>query len=60
MNTNKIYVLSFTGEELAIEFDPNDTVEELKAKIEAAEGTPVTDQYPVYDGELLQDGHTIW
>ena len=58
-NANQIFVVTVKGEQLAIDFDPNDTVEVLKAKVEAAEGTPATEQYPLLSGKLLENGHTL-
>ena len=58
-NANQIFVVTVKGEQLAIDFDPNDTVEVLKAKVEAAEGTPATEQYPVFSGKLLENGRTL-
>ena len=60
MTTNEnIFVVTPQGEQLAIEFDAADTIENLKAKIEAAQGTPAVDQRLAYGGNLLEDGHTL-
>ena len=60
MTTNEnIFVVTPQGEQLAIEFDAADTIENLKAKIEAAQGTPAVDQRLAYGGKLLEDGHAL-
>ena len=58
-STENIYVVTPQGEQLAIEFDAADTIENLKAKIEAAQGTPAVDQRLAYGGKLLEDGHAL-
>ena len=60
MTTNEnIFVVTPQGEQLAIEFDAADTIENLKAKIEAAQGTPAADQFLAYGGHLLEDGRAL-
>ena len=58
-NAIQIFVVSLKGEQLAIDFDANDTVEVLKAKIQTVEGTPVAEQNIVFAGKLLEDGHAL-
>ena len=41
--TENIYVTTPKGDQLAIAFNPADTLEDLKAKIEGADGTPVAE-----------------
>ena len=60
MTTNEnIFVVTPQGEQLAIEFDAADTIENFKAKIEAAQGTPAADQFLAYGGQLLEDGRAL-
>merc|ERR1712018_383456 len=58
-NAIQIFVVSLKGEQLAIDFDANDTVEVLKAKIQTVEGTPVAEQNIFFAGKLLEDGHAL-
>ena len=60
MNTSdNIFVVTPKGVQLTIAFDPADTLEQLKAKIEAADGTPAKDQRVAFGGKLLEDGHAL-
>merc|ERR1719367_317787 len=62
MNSNNVGVINVVtakGEQVTIDFDANDTVEALKAKIQAATGIPMVEQYPVFEGQLLQDGRDV-
>ena|ERR1719367_502320 len=62
MNSNNagvINVVTVKGEQVTIDFDANDTVEALKAKIQVATGIPMVEQYPVFEGQLLQDGRDV-
>ena len=60
MSTSEhVYVLTPKGDQLAIAFDPADTLENLKAKIEAADGTPAAEQHLAFGGNILEDGHAL-
>ena len=55
----KIFVVTLKGEQVTVDLDANDTVEALKAKIQAATGTPIAEQYPVFEGQLLANGRDV-
>ena len=60
MTTNEnIYIVTPKGDTLAIAFNPADTVEDLKAKIEGADGTPVADQRLAFAGRILEGGQAL-
>ena len=60
MNTTEnIYIVTPKGDQLTIAFDPTDTIEQLSAKVEAADGTPACDQKFAFGGKLLEDGHAL-
>ena len=58
-NSDIIYIVTPKGDQLAVAFDPADTLENLKAKIEAADGTPASDQHLAFGGKMLEDGHAL-
>ena len=61
MNTNneQIFVTTAKGEQVTIDFDGNDSVEQLKAKIQVATGIPIAEQTPVFEGQLLANGRDV-
>ena len=60
MTTNEnIYIVTPKGDTLAIAFNPADTVDDLKAKVEGADGTPVADQRLRFAGNVLEGGHAL-
>ena len=59
MNTENIFVIAPQGNQLDIDFDHSDTIENLKAKIEATSGTPADQQVLLFGGKMLEDGHVL-
>lgn len=55
----RIWVKSLAGKRLTINVTPNDLIEEVKAKVEDKEGTPVDMQRLVFAGRQLEDGLTL-
>lgn len=54
----QIFVRSLDGR-LALEVDPSDTVEKVKAMIQAREGVPADQQRLVFGGKGLEDNRTL-
>jgi len=59
LTTMKITFSSLTGKVFTLDFEPSDTIESVKAKIQDPLGFPAKDQSFVYNRKELEDGQTL-
>jgi Ubiquitin family len=54
-----IFVKTLTGKTIILNFEPSETVYDIKSKIEDKEGIPINQQRLIFSEQCLEDGLTL-
>lgn len=55
----QVFVKTLTGKTITLEISPNNSIEEVKNKIQAREGVPAEEQRLIFAEKQLENGHQV-